>query len=379
MLRVLSVFGTRPEAIKLAPVIRELRGRPGFLSRVCVTAQHRQMLDQVLGIFQIEPDYDLDLMRSDQSLFEITSRALGALETVLREDKPDIVLVQGDTTTVFMATLAAYYRQITVGHVEAGLRTHDKYNPFPEEGNRRLTDVLADFCFAPTDSSRENLLREGVPDERIFVTGNTVIDALQETVQRLGALDTDPPLPPQLAGLSGSSRIILVTGHRRESFGQEFENICWGLRKLAEQNEDVCIVYPVHLNPNVRRPVQRILGGIARVVLTEPLEYTPFVWLLSRCHFVLTDSGGVQEEAPALGKPVLVMRKKTERPEGVEAGVARLVGTDTESIYLEGQRLLDDPRGYGEMAQAINPYGDGQAARRIADILERSYPKNFTD
>ena len=379
MLRVLSVFGTRPEAIKLAPVIRELRRRPGFLARVCVTAQHRQMLDQVLEVFQIEPDYDLDLMRSDQSLFEITARALGALETVLREDKPDIVLVQGDTTTVFMATLAAYYLQIPVGHVEAGLRTHDKYNPFPEEGNRRLTDVLADFCFAPTESSRENLLREGVPDERIFVTGNTVIDALQETVQRLGALDTDPPLPPELVGLSGSPRIILVTGHRRESFGQEFENLCWGLRKLAERNEDVCIVYPVHLNPNVQRPVQRILGGVNRVVLTEPLEYTPFVWLLSRCHFVLTDSGGIQEEAPALGKPVLVMRKKTERPEGVEAGVARLVGTDTESIYLEGQRLLDDAGTYGKMAQAINPYGDGQAARRIADILERSYPKNFTD
>ena len=368
--KLLAVFGTRPEAIKLAPVIRELQGRSTFLTRVCVTAQHREMLDQVLDIFRIKADHDLDLMRDDQSLFQITATALEALETVVRQEEPDIVLVQGDTTTVFAATLAAYYLQTKVGHVEAGLRTHDKYNPFPEEANRRLTDSLADFCFAPTERSRENLLKEGVPGERIFVTGNTIIDALQETVRRLNAPESQPHVPPELSALPRCQRIVLVTAHRRESFGRELENICWGLRKLAERNGDVCVVYPVHLNPNVREPVQRILGGVDRVVLTDPLEYTPFVWLLSRCHFTLTDSGGLQEEAPALGKPVLVMRKLTERPEGVQAGVARLVGTDTESIYREAQRLLDDPIAYEKMAQAVNPYGDGRAAGRIVDILE---------
>ena len=371
MIRVLSVLGTRPEAIKLAPVIQELLSRSGFLTKVCVTAQHRQMLDQVLDIFQIKADYDLDLMRSDQSLFQITSRALEGLKSVLEEEKPDILLVQGDTTTVLVATLAAYYLQITVGHVEAGLRTRDKYNPFPEEANRRLTDALADFCFAPTESNRQNLLTEGVPDDRIFVTGNTVIDALQDTVRRLDALQATPPLPTELSALPERGRIILVTGHRRESFGEELENICWGLRRIVEHHEDLCIVYPVHLNPNVQHPVRRILGGVERIILTEPLEYIPFVWLLRRCHFSLTDSGGVQEEAAALGKPVLVMRKKTERPEGVQAGVARVVGTDTESIYLEAQRLLVDDDAYAQMARAVNPYGDGHAARRIADALEQ--------
>ena len=369
MLRVLSVFGTRPEAIKLAPVIRELQARPDITARVCVTAQHRQMLDQVLDIFQIETHHDLDLMRRDQTLFEITSRALEGLESVLKEERPDVVLVQGDTTTVFVAALASYYLQIKVGHVEAGLRTHDKFNPFPEESNRHLADALSDFCFAPTESSRDNLLAEGIPDERVFVTGNTVIDALQQTVLSLDALDGHLDLPPELVSLPDSSRIILVTGHRRESFGQEFENICWGLRRIAENNEDVCIVYPVHLNPNVQRPVHDILGRVKRMVLTDPLEYVPFVWLLRRCYLVLTDSGGVQEEAPALGKPVLVMRKVTERPEGMDAGVARLVGTASESIYLEAQRLLGDSDAYAEMAHAVNPYGDGQASKRIADIL----------
>ena len=369
MLRVLTVFGTRPEAIKLAPVIRELQARPEFVTKVCVTAQHRQMLDQVLDIFQIETHHDLDLMRSDQTLFEITSRALEGLESVLKEESPDIVLVQGDTTTVFVATLAAYYLHIKVGHIEAGLRTHDKYNPFPEEANRHMADALSDFCFAPTESSRDNLLAEGIPDERIYVTGNTVIDALQHTVRKLDALDGHLPLPPELVSLPDSSRVILVTGHRRESFGQEFENICRGLRRIAEDNKDVIIVYPVHLNPSVQRPVHDILGGVERVILTKPLEYIPFVWLLRRCLFVLTDSGGVQEEAPALGKPALVMRRVTERPEGVQAGVARIVGTDSESIYLEAQRLLDDPDAYAKMAHAVNPYGDGQASKRIADIL----------
>ena len=373
MIKVLSIFGTRPEAIKMAPVVKELERRPDkFASIVCVTAQHREMLDQVLNIFDIKPDHDLNLMKSEQNLFEITSRGLGGLEPVLREERPDIVLVQGDTTSVFVGALAAYYLQIKVGHVEAGLRTHDKYNPFPEEANRRLADALSDFCFAPTVLSRENLLMEGIPEERIFVTGNTIVDALQATVRRLDGVEADIDLPHGLREIECSRRIILVTSHRRESFGQELENICWGLRTFAERNQDVNIVYPVHLNPNVQRPVQRILGDAERVILTRPMEYLPFVWLLNRCNFVLTDSGGVQEEAASLGKPVLVMRKKTERPEGVNAGVARVVGTSTQAICMEAQRLLDDPAAYSEMAQAVNPYGDGRAAGRIVDILEQS-------
>ena len=371
-INVLAIFGTRPEAIKLAPVLKELQSCAGFRIRVCVTAQHREMLDQVLGLFHIRPDYDLDLMRENQSLFEVTSRALVELESVLKRERPDIVLVQGDTTTVFVAALAAYYLRVKVGHVEAGLRTGDKYNPFPEEINRRLADTLSDFCFAPTDKARLNLLTEGIPDHRITVTGNTVIDALHMIRNQQSTEAAQVHFEEMFAGQYGvplDRRILLVTGHRRESFGPDFESICHGLRRLVEDDEGIRIVYPVHLNPNVRGPVGRILGGVDRVHLIEPLEYGSFVWLMGRCHFVLTDSGGVQEEAPALAKPVLVMRNKTERPEGIEAGTARLVGTDSDTIFQESRRLLDDPETYAVMARAVNPYGDGKASRRIVEFL----------
>jgi UDP-N-acetylglucosamine 2-epimerase (non-hydrolysing) len=373
LVKVLVVFGTRPEAIKLAPVLRELDTHPGFETRICVTAQHREMLDQVLDLFRIEPHHDLNLMRENQSLFDVTSGALSRLESVLKQEEPDIVLVQGDTTTVFTTSLAAYYRRIKIGHVEAGLRTEDKFNPFPEEMNRKLTDALADFCFAPTENARQNLVREGIGEDRTFVTGNTVIDALhmiQETQASVGAQAQYEEIFAQSCGLVFDRRVILVTGHRRESFGADLESICHGLKRLAEDNEDIRIVYPIHLNPNVQKPVWRILGGVGRVHLVAPLEYAAFVWLMSRCYMVLTDSGGVQEEAPSLGKPVLVMRKNTERPEGISAGVARLVGTDGDSIYRECQRLLRDSQAYDSMALATNPYGDGQAAKRIVSILE---------
>lgn len=375
LVKVLVVFGTRPEAIKLAPVLRELGNHPGFQTRICVTAQHREMLDQVLGLFHIEPHYDLNLMRENQSLFGITSRALVQLEPVLKKEDPDVVLVQGDTTTAFVTTLAAYYERIKIGHVEAGLRTEDKFNPFPEEMNRRLTDALADFCFAPTEDAHQNLIREGIWEDRIFVTGNTVIDALHMIRENQASPGTQEHYEKTFFrdyGLVLDRRVVLVTGHRRESFGPDLENICRGLRRLAEDNEDLRIVYPVHLNPNVQKAVWHILGGVERVHLIGPLDYASFVWLMSRCHLVLTDSGGVQEEAPSLGKPVLVMRKSTERPEGIRAGVARLVGTDSDSIYQGCQRLLQDQQAYSAMARAINPYGDGQAAKRIVHILASS-------
>lgn len=368
-MRVLTVFGTRPEAIKLAPVIKELEKHSEFESRVCVTAQHRQMLDQVLRLFGINPHWDLNLMRENQSLFYVTSSALRSLETVFREAQPDVVLVQGDTTTAFVASLAAYYLKIKVGHVEAGLRTHDKFNPFPEEMNRRLADALSDFLFAPTARAKQNLLREGFPKERVFVTGNTVIDALlwvrRQRVEGEGALSQFSQF------LDTESRLILVTGHRRESFGEGFEKICRGLKMIAERNPDVRIVYPVHLNPNVKEPVHQILGGVANVHLIEPLDYAGFVLLMDKAYLILTDSGGIQEEAPSLGKPVLVMREKTERPEAIEAGTARLVGTDSEQIFEETQQLLSDRTEYEKMARAANPFGDGRAAERIVQILLR--------
>jgi len=372
-MKVLTIFGTRPEAIKLAPVVKELERRIGSASRVCVTGQHRELLDQVLNVFDIEPDFDLNVMRKGQSLFDITTRSLHALEDTLKHEKPDIVLVQGDTTTAFVAALAAYYLQISVGHIEAGLRTFDKYNPFPEEINRSMIDVISDFCFAPTDTARDNLLREGVPQERIFVTGNTVIDALFMTLDNLSIGEKEKYYQDLFEREYNiridDRRLILVTGHRRESFGPAFESICRGLKKIADNNKDVCIVYPVHLNPNVRAPVYQILGDVHNVHLIPPLEYVPFVWLMSHCYLILTDSGGIQEEAPSLGKPVLVMRKVTERPEAVKAGTARVVGTDDEKIFAETQRLLDDKTAYRQMSQAVNPYGDGRAAGRIVTIL----------
>jgi len=374
-MNVLTIFGTRPEAIKLAPIIKELERHIGSASKVCVTGQHRELLDQVLNVFDIKPDFDLNIMRKGQSLFDITRRSLRALEDTLKRERPDVVLVQGDTTTAFVASLAAYYLQISVGHIEAGLRTFDKYNPFPEEINRHLIDVISDFCFAPTDIARDNLLREGVSQERIFVTGNTVIDALFMTLEHLSSEEREEYYRSLFEREYNipidDRRLILVTGHRRESFGPAFESICRGLKKIADNNKDVYIVYPVHLNPNVRVPVYQILGYVNNVYLIPPLEYTPFVWLMAHCYLILTDSGGIQEEAPSLGKPVLVMRKVTERPEAVKAGTARVVGTDDEKIFAETQRLLNDKAAYQQMSQAVNPYGDGRAAERIVDILGR--------
>jgi UDP-N-acetylglucosamine 2-epimerase (non-hydrolysing) len=361
------LFGTRPEAIKLAPVIRELARHPDRLqTRIVVTAQHRQMLDQVLALFELRPDHDLDVMRPGQDLFDVTARVLTGLKGILELERPELLLVQGDTTSVFVGALAAFYTRAAVGHVEAGLRTHDKFSPFPEEMNRKLATALSDLHFAPTETARRHLAAEGVPEDRIFVTGNTVIDALLATVRPDYRFDH-----PALSRLDPSRRLVLVTAHRRESFGQPFRNICLGLKRLAERFEDLQLVYPVHMNPNILGPARELLGETPRVLLVEPLEYEPFVQLMNRATLVLTDSGGIQEEAPSLGKPVLVMRDNTERPEAVEAGTVRLVGTDPERIVSEASRLLTDPAAYAAMARAVNPYGDGQAARRIVDrVLE---------
>ncbi|EKY3120410.1 UDP-N-acetylglucosamine 2-epimerase (non-hydrolyzing) [Cronobacter turicensis] len=372
-MRVLTVFGTRPEAIKMAPLVHALAQDPAFDTRVCVTAQHREMLDQVLHLFSIVPDYDLNIMKPGQGLTEITCRILEGLQPILTEFRPDVVLVHGDTTTTIATSLAAFYQRIPVGHVEAGLRTGDLYSPWPEEANRTLTGHLAMYHFAPTELSRQNLLRENIPDARIFVTGNTVIDALIAVRDRVMA---DEPLrlrlETQYPFLDGDKKMILVTGHRRESFGKGFEQICRALADIAAQNRDVQIVYPVHLNPNVTEPVNRILGHVENVVLIEPQEYLPFVWLMNHAWLILTDSGGIQEEAPSLGKPVLVMRETTERPEAVEAGTVRLVGTDTQRIVAEVTRLLHDEAAYEAMSHAHNPYGDGQACERILHALKNN-------
>ena len=371
MLRVLFVFGTRPEAIKLAPVIARLREQPAqFATRVAVTAQHRDLLDQVLDAFGIRPDHDLNLMRPGQSLFESSARILAALEPVLAEERPDWVLVQGDTTTAFCGALAAFYAGVRVGHVEAGLRTGDPRQPFPEEMNRVLITRLAAMHYAPTAEAAGNLAREGIPAESMLVTGNTGIDAVLEVRDRLaaGSLHAGP-----LPRLDPSRKLILVTAHRRESFGAGFENICAALARLAAR-ADVEIVYPVHPNPNVREPVRRVLGGLSNVHLIDPVEYVSFVELMRRAHILLTDSGGIQEEAPSLGKPVLVMREKTERPEAVAAGTARLVGTHADRIVAECVELLDDAEGYARRARIHNPYGDGRAAIHIREHLLSTSP-----
>jgi UDP-N-acetylglucosamine 2-epimerase (non-hydrolysing) len=373
-LRVLSVFGTRPEAVKMAPVVQRLACTPGIESRVCVTAQHRQMLDQVLALFNIKPDVDLNLMRPNQSLAQLTASIFTHLDPVFTDLKPDWVLAQGDTTTVMATALLAYYHRIRFGHVEAGLRTGDKWQPFPEEINRQVAGVVADLHFAPTEWSRRNLLREGVAPERVLVTGNPVIDALQVVARQ--------PEPPELKALldqigidrgtpaASGKRLIVVTAHRRENFGQPLEDICRALRGIAETyGSGVHLVYPVHLNPNVQEPVYRLLGGIPNITLLPPMDYLPLIHLIRHASLVLTDSGGIQEEAPGLGVPVLVLREVTERPEGVEAGTVRLVGTNPERILAEVRRLLDDPAAHAEMAQAVNPYGDGQAAGRIVEAL----------
>lgn len=369
-MKVLTVFGTRPEAIKMAPLVKHLQTVDGITSRVCVTAQHRQMLDQVLELFEIRPDHDLNLMRPGQDLISITTEILQSLQPVLKSERPDMVLVHGDTTTTFAATLSAFYQRIAVGHVEAGLRTGNLYSPWPEEANRKLTGALARLHFAPTVVSRDNLLRENVPESSIVVTGNTVIDALLSVRGKLAASDAlSQSLGSRFPFLRPGARLLLITGHRRENFGDGFERICRAIATLARRYPDMDLVYPVHLNPNVRQPVGRLLSGIANVHLIEPQDYLPFVYLMTRATVILTDSGGIQEEAPALGKPVLVMRDTTERPEAIDAGTARLVGTDEASIAEGVALLLDDEAEYRRMAFAHNPYGDGRACERIATSL----------
>ena len=372
-MKILSVFGTRPEAIKMAPIVRLLKEKAGIEARVCVTAQHRQMLDQVLELFQIKPDYDLDLMREGQTMAQISAGIFTHLDPILADFKPDWVLAVGDTTTVVTTSLLAFYQRIKFGHIEAGLRTHNKWHPFPEEINRRLATVTADLHFAPTQWSQGNLLREGVDSEKVHVTGNSVIDALnfvskqdepreiKDLLYKLGINDNPP---------SGQKtrRLILVTAHRRENFGKPMENIFHALKELAERN-DVEIVYPVHLNPNVQEPANRILKDVNHITLLPPLDYLPLVHLMKHATLILTDSGGIQEEAPAFGIPVLVLRETTERPEGVDAGTLKLVGTETSRIVEEARRLLDDPVEYGKMSKASNPYGDGHAAERIVEAL----------
>lgn len=382
MKKILIVFGTRPEAIKMAPLVKEFQKYPAeFEIKVCVTAQHRQMLDQVLELFDITPDYDLDIMKPGQDLYDITSNVLLGMKPVLADFRPDIVFVHGDTSTTFAAALAAFYQQIRVAHVEAGLRTGNIYSPWPEEANRQLTTQLTAYHFAPTQTSRENLLQENINDATIAVTGNTVIDALLLALDKIkNNLDLENKIISQIeSSINNSkfkiqnSKFILVTGHRRENHGQGFINICIALRNIALSNPDIAIVYPVHLNPNVQKPVHKLLSGVSNIHLIDPLQYEQFIYMMDRSYFIITDSGGVQEEAPSLGKPVLVMRDTTERPEAVEAGTVRLVNTNTDLIIREAQELIDNPEAYAAMSRAINPYGDGHACEKIIEFLKGSY------
>ena len=377
MKKVLIVFGTRPEAIKMAPLVKEFeKNSDDFNMKICVTAQHREMLDQVLELFEIKPDYDLNIMKQGQDLYDVTSKVLLGMRDVLNDFQPDVVLVHGDTTTTISATLAAFYQKIPVGHVEAGLRTGDIYSPWPEEANRLLTTQVTKYHFAPTLTNKKNLLREHIKDENIIVTGNTVIDSLFMVVEKIDsneALRNDIEEKISSLGFSYNKnrKMVLVTGHRRENFGQGFLNICDGLKELAQTHTDVDFVYPVHLNPNVQKPVQEILTGIKNVYLIQPLDYLPFVYLLSRSYLILTDSGGVQEEAPSLGKPVLVMRDTTERPEALEAGTVMLVGTDKEIIIKNVSKLLEDELMYKKMSYAHNPYGNGTASAQIVNYFKK--------
>ncbi len=388
MKKVLLVFGTRPEAIKMAPLIKEFKKHPTvFKTLVCVTAQHREMLDQVLSLFQIKPDFDLDLMKKGQDLYDITSRVLLGLRDVLQEIRPDIVLVHGDTTTSTASALAAFYEKIPVGHVEAGLRTHNIYSPWPEEMNRQLTGRMASFNFSPTKLSKENLVNESVSEENILITGNTVIDALHLVLDQIEAnKDIQNTVIDSLLTLGitksqldqwvlNKRKLVLITGHRRENFGEGFTNICLAIKNLAEQYPEVDFLYPMHLNPNVRKPISEIFDqnqSLSNVIFIEPLEYLSFVYLMSQSYLVLTDSGGIQEEAPGIGKPVLVMRNTTERPEGLEAGTVKLVGTDKDKIYEEVSSLLEHNDQYSKMSEASNPYGDGLASKRIVDFLKEN-------
>ena len=376
-MKVLTVFGTRPEAIKMAPLAIKLAEQEGIDARVCVTAQHREMLDQVLGLFEITPEYDLNIMKPGQDLTDVTTNILQGIKPILADFKPDVVLVHGDTATTFATSLAAYYQQIAVGHVEAGLRTGNIYSPWPEEANRKLTGAITIFHFAPTETSQQNLLNEAVAPENITVTGNTVIDALLDVSAKLKddtALNNE--MAERFSFLNKDKKLILVTGHRRESFGGGFERICKALAYTAEQHPGCQIVYPVHLNPNVQEPVNRLLKGVPNITLIEPQDYLPFVYLMNQAHIILTDSGGIQEEAPSLGKPVLVMRDTTERPEAVSAGTVKLVGTDVDKITTSLNQLLTDEKAYEEMSFAHNPYGDGKACERIIEVLREKVNGN---
>ena len=376
MKKVLLVFGTRPEAIKMAPLVKAFENESSIESRVCVTAQHREMLDQVLDMFDIKPQYDLNIMKPGQDLFDVTSNVLSGLKNVLNDFNPDVVLVHGDTTTTSSASLAAFYNKIKVGHVEAGLRTGDLYSPWPEEANRQITGVLANYHFAPTTTSENNLLKENKDPKNIIVTGNTVIDAL---FLALDKIENNPELKSKIIEsinsqykLTENKKIILVTGHRRENFGDGFINICEALKTIATNNPDVDVVYPVHLNPNVQKPVKEILSKTPNVYLIDPLQYEQFIYMMNKSYFIITDSGGVQEEAPSLGKPVLVMRDTTERPEAVEAGTVKLVGTNKETIINEAQKLLENQEEYNKMSKAHNPYGDGKACEKVVEFIKYS-------